>query len=244
MREHSESEVLKAVDIARESIADRVRQVLMERIIDGTYPPGSRLIEMQIARELSISQAPVREALCALEAARFVETEPYRGTRVRRVGERECTEAYQVRAVLEELAVQLGAIRLRERHRELRAEADATLAAAKRSDVVRYHRHNIRFHQIIVESADNAVLRQTWESLGFTVGARVRASRTADDMVAVAREHRQIVEALARGDVKAAGRLLRSHAEVLVEGSVEAADEPRVSNRGGRNTGAARDGRA
>jgi len=104
----------KPADIARESLADRVRQVLMERIIDGTYPPATRLVEMQIARELNISQAPVREAFCALEAARLVETEPYRGTRVREVSDRECREAYQVRAVLEELAAQLGATRLRE----------------------------------------------------------------------------------------------------------------------------------
>lgn len=209
---------LKPVDIARESLADRVRQVLTDRIADGTYPAGTRLVEMQIARELNLSQAPVREALCALEAVRFVETEPYRGTRVRRIGERECREAYQVRAVLEELAAQLGNGNLQARLRELRAEADATLAAAKRGDVMRYLHHNIRFHQMIVEAAENEVLQQTWESLGFTVGARVRASRVSGDMIAVAKEHREIVEAVARGEAKAAGRLLRRHAEVLVEG--------------------------
>jgi DNA-binding GntR family transcriptional regulator len=155
--------------------------------------------------------------LCALEVSRFVETQPYRGTRVRRIGERECREAYQVRAVLEELAVRIGLGRLRERMRELRAEAEATMTAAKRGDVLRYLRHNVRFHQMIVAAADNAVLRQTWESLSFTVGARVRASRATGDMIAIASEHRQIIEALTRGDAKAAGRLLRLHAEVLFE---------------------------
>lgn len=223
---------VKTVDISRESIADRVRQVLMERIVDGTYPPGTRLVEMQLARELNISQAPVREALCALEAARFVETEPYHGTRVRRVSERECREAYQVRAVLEELAVQLGAARLREQLKELRAEAEATLAAAKLGDAVRYFHHNARFHQMIVEAADNAVLRQTWASLGFTIGARARAARTSGDMIAVAREHRQIVEALAHADGKTAARLLRRHTEVLVESTAKAEDAPRTSTLG------------
>jgi DNA-binding GntR family transcriptional regulator len=216
----------KPADIARESLANRVRQVLMERIIDGTYSPGTRLVEMQIARELNISQAPVREAFCALEAARLVETGPYRGTRVREVSDRECRDAYQVRAVLEELAAQLGAARLREQSRELRAEADATLAAAKRGEVVRYLHHNVRFHQVIVEAADNAVLRNTWESLSFTVGARVRASRASGDMVAVAREHRQIADAIVHGDVKTAGRLLRRHAEVLIEGSTVNKERP------------------
>jgi DNA-binding GntR family transcriptional regulator len=225
----------KPVDIARESLANRVRQVLTDRIVDGTYPAGMRLVEMQIARELNLSQAPVREALCALEAARFVETEPYRGTRVRRIGERECREAYQVRAVLEELAVQLGATNLRARLHELRAEAEATLTAAKRGEVMRYLRHNVRFHQIIIEAAGNEVLRQTWESLGFTVGARIRASHAAGDMIAVAKEHREIVEAIAHGNARAAGRLLHRHAEVLVESM---ADSP--NGRPALNLGATR----
>jgi DNA-binding GntR family transcriptional regulator len=105
----------------------------------------------------------------------------------------------------------------------LRGEADAAMAAARRGDVVRYLHHNVRFHQIVVDAADNGVLRHTWESLGFTVGARVRASRTSGDMIAVAAEHLEIVAAIARGDTKAAGRLLRHHAEVLVERTTRAA---------------------
>jgi DNA-binding GntR family transcriptional regulator len=221
----------KPAEIVRESLADRVRDVLMARIADGTYPPGTRLVEMQIARELNISQAPVREALRALEAARLVETEPYRGARVRRIDERECREAYQVRAVLEELAARLGSARLRERLRDLRAEADTALAAAKRGDVVRYLQHNIRFHKMIVESADNAVLQRTWEGLGFAVGARARISRTSIDMIAVAREHRQIVDAVAQGDTKTAARLLRRHTEVLVEDLAKSEGESLTHNR-------------
>ncbi len=226
---------LKPADIARESLADRVRQVLIDRIFDGSYPPNTRLIEMQIARELNISQTPVREALRALEAARLVETQPYRGTRVRRISDSERREACQVRAVLEELAARLGAARLREHLRELRVEADAALAAARQNDVVRYLHHNVRFHGMIVEAADNAVLRRTWESLGFSVGARVRAARTTGDMIAVAKEHRQIIDALARGDGKAAARLLRRHVEVIVGSASEA--EPRTSNHARRWAG-------
>jgi len=231
---------LKSADIvAKESLADRVRQILIERIIEGSYSPGTRLVEMQIARELNISQAPVREALRALEAARFVETEPHRGTRVRRIAQRECREAYQVRAVLEELAAQLGASRLRDRLREFRAEADASMAAARRGDVVRYLHHNVRFHRMIVDSADNAVLRQTWESLSFTVGARVRASRASGDMIAVADEHRLIVRAVAHTDRKALARLLRHHAEVLIEGPVETATNSDFKAHGDNSGGAA-----
>ena len=61
-------------------------------MLDGTYKPGDRLLELQIAREFNSSQGPVREALRELEALRLVESQVYRGTRVRGVNAREMRE--------------------------------------------------------------------------------------------------------------------------------------------------------
>ena len=70
----------------------------------GELQPGERLVETRIAQELGTSQAPVREALRDLELLRLVESEPFRGSRVRAFGEDELIEVYPVRASLEELA--------------------------------------------------------------------------------------------------------------------------------------------
>jgi DNA-binding GntR family transcriptional regulator len=207
--------MIAAGAILREGMADRVRRILLERILEGAYPPGTRLVELQIARELNVSQAPVREALRELEAARIVETEPYRGTRVRRVSPQEQKQGYQVRGALEELAAQLGSARLREKIRELRAEADASVAAAKADDVATYVHHTLSFHRMIVEASGNSVLVRTWDSLTFSIGAHVRGRRATMDLLTIAREHQQIAEALGRGDGRLAGRLLRRHAEAL-----------------------------
>ncbi len=93
----------------RDSMADRVKQDLLHRIMSGELSPGTRLIELQIARELNTSQGPVREALCELEGLELVVTEPYKGTRVREVTPQDIREAYMVRAVLENLVGQLAA---------------------------------------------------------------------------------------------------------------------------------------
>lgn len=220
---------MKDTAIVRESITDRVREILLARMRDGTYVAGARLIEMQIARELKVSQAPVREALRALETARMVETVAYRGTRVRGIEERERNEAYQVRAVLEELALQLGAKRMRERLGWLRSETGAMIAAAEAGEIARFLHHNARFHRAIIEAADNDVLRRTWDSLSFTVGARARGRRVSTNLVEVAREHRQIVETLARGQVKAAGRLLRRHSEARIHQGPQVTPPPASS---------------
>jgi DNA-binding GntR family transcriptional regulator len=206
--------------IARENIGDRVRKILLDRILDGTYPPGHRLVELDIARELGVSQGPVREALGQLEALRLVESAPYRGTRVRQVSEREMREAHEVRAVLEQFAAQLGASRLGATAPALRAEVAQMEHAGEAGDVERFAHHDLAFHQIIVDAADNRCLRRTWEALGVEMRIRQLLSRGAFDLKAVASVHLPIVEALEAGDGVEAGHLLRMHPEIVGTGSI------------------------
>ena len=59
------------MQVQRQSVPDQVRRTLTERILAGQYQPGERLVELQIARELGVSQGSVREAFRELEAARL-----------------------------------------------------------------------------------------------------------------------------------------------------------------------------
>src|SRR3954453_1018339 len=93
--------------ISRTVLREQVKDVLLQRIASGELQPGERLVETRIAQELGTSQAPVREALRDLQLLRLVESEPFRGSRVRVFDEEEMIEVYPVRAVLEELAARL-----------------------------------------------------------------------------------------------------------------------------------------
>lgn len=191
---------------------EQVRRVLVKRILDGTYKPGDRLVELQIAREFHTSQGPVREALRELEMLRLVESKTYRGTRVRSVSERERAEAAVVRGMLEDQAGQLAAVALKGNVGPLRAEFEAIQSAAHARDLEGYARHNMEFHRLIVQAADNAVLLRLWDSLMLEVRTLIGLNVLALDLDEVAESHRPIVEALARGDGPEAGRLLREHA--------------------------------
>src|SRR3954469_12213791 len=98
--------------IARTVLREQVKDVLLQRIVSGELEPGERLVETRIAQELGTSQAPVREALRDLELLRLVESEPFRGARVRVFDEEEMIEVYPVRAALEELAARLATEKL------------------------------------------------------------------------------------------------------------------------------------
>src|SRR5687768_8392483 len=92
------------MSIARTVLREQVKDVLLERILRGELEPGERLVETRLARELGTSQAPVREALRDLELLRLVESEPFRGSRVRAVDDSQLLPVFPVRAALEELA--------------------------------------------------------------------------------------------------------------------------------------------
>jgi DNA-binding GntR family transcriptional regulator len=199
--------------LERACMSDRIRRVLAERIIAGQYAPGERLVEMRIAEEFRTSQAPVREALRELETLRLVESEPYRGTRVREVGEREMAEAYAVRAVLEQAAAEVAAPILKGNVEKLRLCLDELKAVALAGDQDGYAHHNLNFHRQIIQASDNKILLQTWDSLGFEIRVRISLARQVPDLVPRAASHDPILEALNKGDGPTAGRLLREHAE-------------------------------
>lgn len=202
--------------LQRDSAAKKVKQCLLDRIMDGSLKPGERLVELQLAKEMAVSQGPVREALCELEALGLVVTQPYRGSHVREVSQEETNEAYMVRAALEELAGQLAAPKLKGSTKALAKIAAAVLAAAEKNQISEFVRHNTAFHRYIVEATGNHMLLRTWDSLAFEVRTHRRLEVVQDCLVEVQKIHWKILEALDAGDGARSGKLLRKHVLLLL----------------------------
>ena len=201
--------------LSRTMLREQIRELLLERILGGDLRPGDRIVELQIAQELGTSQAPVREALRELQSLGFVEHEPYRGSRVRRISEEEIAEIYPVRAALEELAAQEAASRLDGEVAELEREFGAMRAAADSGDLNDLAAHDATFHRLIVEAAGNQVLLDTWRTLRVEARVVVTVLKTDIDLHELAELHRPLLEALKEGAPDRAGRALRQHFELL-----------------------------
>lgn len=196
--------------VRRTVLREEVKSVLLERILTGYYAPGDRLVEIRIAQELGVSQAPVREALRDLESVRFVESAPFRGARVRGVSDEELMEVYPIRGALEEVAAREAARRLDGDVAALEVE----LAHMRRAHDVREQvEHDVRFHQIIVEASGNHRLLELWNSLQVETRTAVTALRTGLTPADAAELHAPIIEALRARKAAAAGRAMRSHFE-------------------------------
>ena len=203
--------------VNRAMLRDQIKDVLVERIIDGVYRPGDRIVETRIAQEFGVSQAPVREALRELESLRFVVSEPFRGARVRGVTSVELAEIYPVRAALEEVAAREAAVRLGGDVAALAAEIDAMRRAAAAHDVHEFIAHDVAFHRLIVDASGNGTLQQLWSSLHIDARTTVTLIKRVDNLAEVAEAHQPVLDALAAGDAGRAGRALREHIEFFAQ---------------------------
>jgi DNA-binding GntR family transcriptional regulator len=191
-------------------LREQVKGLLLGRILSGEYAPGERLVETRIAQELGTSQAPVREALRELESMRFIESEPFRGARVRAISLREILEVYPVRSALEEIAAREAVSRL-EDIGPLEQELDAMRSAAAVGDVTAQVEHDAGFHRLIVAAAGNATLLAIWDSLGIpgrTAVTFLKGSLTGREVV---ESHVPILRALRDREPEAAARRIREH---------------------------------
>jgi DNA-binding GntR family transcriptional regulator len=152
--------------LPRSVLAEQVKERLLEEIFSGRYPPDTRIIETQVARELGTSQAPVREALRGLEALGVVQITPFQGARVRRPTRTELLEAYAVRSALEALGARLAVPGVTDADiDQLGVLFEAMQAAAAVGDGHRVAELDARFHGRLIEIAANRTLEKVWRSL-------------------------------------------------------------------------------
>ncbi len=199
----------------RQLLREQVKEGVLARILSGEYAPGERLVETRIAREFGTSQVPVREALRDLESLRFVESEPFRGARVRAVSPEELLEIYPIRSALEEVAARAAAVRLQGDVAAIRDELEAMYEASARGDLHEQVQHDVEFHRLIAEASGNSILVEVWLSLRVEGRTMVTALRTDISLDAIAGLHEPIVEALAAADPELAADAMRRHFTVL-----------------------------
>jgi DNA-binding GntR family transcriptional regulator len=204
-----------AAAIRRAPLPDQIKDLLLGRIVDGSYSPGQRLIETAIAQEVGVSQGPVREALRQLAGMGLVQFEANRGCRVTRPDQHAIDEVSVVRAALEEAAARLAVAR-RIDPAPLTAEVDGMRAAATTGKRQAYVTHAVRFHRLILVAAGNQVLLSTWDSLAIEGRTAQLVLVPGFDPAAGAEEHQDILDALAAGDAARAAQLSRDHEEAFI----------------------------
>jgi DNA-binding GntR family transcriptional regulator len=138
---------------------ERVYRVVRERILDGVYAPGHRVVIDTLAGELGVSALPVREAIRRLEAEGLVVFRPNAGAHVAPADPGLFDEEMTVLAVLEGYATTLAAPHLSpDDLARLTTVTDAMEAAADRLDPLEFGRLNQEFHGVVYSRCPNGAL--------------------------------------------------------------------------------------
>lgn len=187
----------------------RVTRILREDIVLGRRPPGSRLIERDIAAEMHVSRLPVREAIRTLVSEGVVVARPRSWAVVREFTEQDIQEFAEVREAIETLIFVFAA----QRHdaegiARMRAVLNREIDAAQSGDTEASRIAAGEFHQVASQLAGNDMLD---ELIGVFLTRLQWLFGQHDDLVAMAEEHRVIYEAMAARDVEALRMLVPEH---------------------------------
>ncbi len=201
--------------IRREPVTDQVYENLRAAILSGEIAQGSRIIELQVAKRLGTSRAPVREAVARLLQAGLVETRPHHGPSVITMTSEQAVKLYKLRSAVECAVVEEVAARPQPRLPELSRciEHMRSLARRPREEAFRvFVEADLRFHQTLWSMSDNEYIRRVAALIGDQVRmALVLDDARSDDLAATADKHVPILDAIAQQDACRAVLLMRQH---------------------------------
>lgn len=209
------------------TLTERVYETIKEAILDLKFKPGSALVEDDLARQLGTSKTPVRDALLTLERDGLVTKIPYKGTYVSDISLKDATEIFELRAVLEGLAVRLAAPGLTHNDLDLAKRIlDDSEAALTRGDAAATSLLGAQFHRIMHEHAHNRRLIPILEQLEKQLRRlRLMSDQGPGRLHKSLGEHRQILMALQAGDPIAAEAAMRRHLESVLVAFSQVVDD-------------------
>ena len=219
------------------SLADETYDTIKAKILDHGIAPGEHVGIDELARELAVSQTPIREALARLESDGLVVKTPLRGYEATDLlSVQQFDQLFQFRSVIEPWAASAAS------HRRVVADIDALRGELDRAEHIErsgasayadFVEHDSRFHALVAHASGNdwvedsfvkthchlhlfRVYRATFSAEGadgeFVRNMFAEYYRSGSTPLAVV-EHRQIVAAIASGDDVSAGEAMRHHVE-------------------------------
>lgn len=196
--------------------AEHAYNILRASIIDGTYPPGTRVTEQEASAAAEVSRTPVREALQRLEAEGLLTVTAHQGAVVASWNQGDADDIFQLRVMLEGHAARLAAQRAsKEDREELRRLATQQSKEAKKRSAGQLERIadlNSKFHDRLQQAAASSRLQTMIATLSSApLVYQTLRDYTSDDLARSAHHHMELVDAIEAGDGDWAYAVMGAH---------------------------------
>ena len=216
--------------LQRLTTSESLARELRAGIQRGVFPPGSRMRQVDVAKRFGVSTTPVREAFALLQAEGLIRIDPHRGAFVFNPSDKDVSEYYEIREVLEDLAITLAAERITD---DLVREVDGLHQEMMATDdPARWAELNNRFHLRIYQAADRPRMCSIIMNLREVSSAYLQMCLAAGvRKIGADHEHASILEALRARNASEARVATREHLRRTFEAVITYLGDPAESDR-------------
>ena len=201
------SVVTESTNVKRSVLRENVKSFVIDSIMRGSYKVGQRLVETQVARDLHVSQAPVREAFRDLEQIGVLRTVPYKGAYVNGYSLKELKDAYDVRAELESLAIRQALPAITDQQIDVLVEIYNQMK--QETDIKAQVALDVKFHESIVDTSNNKILKSAWSAVSIACWTFYGFYNFSQ--INIVPRHELILNALRERDAQKADNYIRLH---------------------------------
>lgn len=215
MQENGARRLIKKRSLYR----DEIHESIKEAILSGELKPGDRIVETRWAKELGVSQSPVREAIRELEIIGLVENRPFQGSYVKELTLKDIKDSYRVRMSLEVLGITDAIVNMTEEQlEEIYKVMKEMETAGENHDFDLYIKKDTLFHQMIMEASNNSTLLRLWSQCYIREWTYINTKKLSDvGLERLAVRHEAIYNSLKARDSKMAVQAITTHFEELIE---------------------------
>lgn len=198
------------------SLVEKVADLVKQRVLDGVVKEGDKVNIDSLARELSVSAVPVREALARLGAIGLLKFVPNKGYTVApRLSGEERRRLFEARTLIERAAVSLAVRHATPEQIDQLCQLNTRIGklSSKRRESVQqqFLFLNHEFHRTLLQMTGNEYLEKAYESLSFDLLMTRDDAERVVDYGKLHSEHAQIIEMIRAKDVSGLDRLLHDH---------------------------------
>ena len=200
---------------------EKVYEALHAALVTLDLPPGTKVSETEVARQMDVSRQPVRDAFFRLSKLGFLEIRPQRATFITKISVAAVRQAAFIRTSLEAACIRAATERATATDlARLEENLDRQEAAVAANDRTRFHNLDDEFHELICEISGHGYVWPLIDDYKAHMDRARYLSLTTGTKLAYA-QHRELLAAITAGDTATVDICLRQHLgrieEILIE---------------------------
>jgi DNA-binding GntR family transcriptional regulator len=199
--------------LIRRSMDRRAADILREQILSGQLPPGTRLVEAQLAEQVHVSRGTVRSALSELAHQGLVQQIAYTRWQVPDLTAQDAWEIYTLRGVLEGFGARLAAeSQNKDKSKLLKKACRALAVGVKSGHLAKAAEADFGLHRTIIALSDHQRLMKQYELIQQQVR---RYMSFSNDILIIPEEivieHETLVDLILEGEAEKAEHVAKTH---------------------------------